>query len=909
MRWSRSAGSSSRPRPSAAGGRCASRGASGVCRRCGCVVASRALLEIPEARLSAVDNGRVRRVSSPTFVGRAEQLASFDRSLAGAAEGEPTVLLVAGESGVGKTRLVTEVAERARAAGARVAVGDCVELGEGELPYAPVVGALRDLGPDALELAGPGRVELARLLPEAGDPAAAERDDEFAQARLFETLLTLLGRLGQQAPLVLVIEDLHWADRSTRDFLSFLLRATRRERLVIVATYRSDELHRRHPLRPFLANAERLERVQRIEVAPFSRLELSAQLLGILGAHPDSAVAEALFERSGGNPFFAEELLAAAADGNGHALPETLRDALMVRVETLSQDTQQLLRVIAAAGRRVTHGLLASVTSLDEAQLIASLREAVTHYVLVQRSGDDSYAFRHALMREAVYEDLLPGERGDLHVRLAETLESNPELSADSVGPAGELAWHWHQAHELPHALRASIDASDQAAKMHAPADAARHLENAVELWDRVDNPDRASGTTLVELLRRAAELSFIAGELDRAVGLARRALELIGEGEVVAGVRARERLARYLWTSGQHSESMEQYPRAAELMPVEPPSAERALVLAALAQARMLIGQIEDSRRLAEEAIEIARAVGDRAVESHALNTLGVDIAALGDRQGGLVALRQSLAIELERRSSDDLHRAYTNLGDVLDQDGRLDESIAIALEGVEMARETGTTRSWAGFLLSEAAKRCWRLGRLEEADRMLRQALDYGAEGVSGGNVSLAATQLAAMLGRWDEAAGHLAEARRLLSRAAGSMWVAPLYGCAVELAEHEGDMEGVRRAVAEAHLRMADEDEYAFYARDLYLPALRAEGDAAERARAARDPATEAEARESGSAVGARARDLAAAYVRGSPPPQVAADLVTIDAELARLDGGPDPALWGGGARAKHRPGNPR
>jgi DNA-binding CsgD family transcriptional regulator/tetratricopeptide (TPR) repeat protein len=849
----------------------------------------------------------MRRVSSPTFVGRAEQLAIFDRSLASAAEREPAVLLIAGESGVGKTRLVGEFGERARAAGARVVTGDCVELGEGELPYAPIVGALRDLGPEAIELAGPGRTELARLLPEAGELAPAARDDEFAQARLFETLLTLLGRVGEQAPLVLVIEDLHWADRSTRDFLSFLLRATRQERLVVVATYRSDELHRRHPLRPFLANAERLERVQRVDVAPFSRLELSAQLLGILGSHPDGAVTEALFERSGGNPFFAEELLAATADGNGHALPETLRDALMVRVETLSAETQQLLRVIAAAGRSVTHGLLACVTSLDEAQLIERLREAVTHYVLVQRAGDESYAFRHALMREAVYEDLLPGERSDLHVRLAEALEAHPELSADSVGPAGELSWHWHQAHELPHALRASIEASGQAERMHAPADAARHLENAIEIWDRVAEPERSSGTTLVELLRRGAQLNYHAGELDRAVGLGRRVVELIGEDDVVAAVLARERLGRYTWTSGHHAESVEVYKEAVRLMPAEPPSSERAFVLAALAQVRMLIGHTEDSLTLAEEALEIARAVGDRATESHALNTMGVDIGALGDRARGIAALRESLALVQDRdASAEDLHRAYTNLGDMLDQDGQLEEAIAMALEGFESARQSGITRTWAGFLLTEAAKRCGRLGRLEEADRLVREALEYGGEGVSGGNVQLAAVELGAMLGRWDEGRVHLSEARRLLSRAAGSMWISPMYGAAVLLAEHEGDIAGVRRAVAEARERMAGEDEFAFYARDLYLPALRAEADAAERARAARDGEQEREARESGAAFAKWMRRLSTA-ARGSLPPQLVADDTTIEAELARLDGRADPALWEASAKANEDLGN--
>ena len=245
------------PPPSAAGARPARRVAAAGSRRSR--VRGVRGVPTPELAARAVDNGRVRRVSSPTFVGRAEQLATFDQALARAAEGDPGTLLVAGESGVGKSRLVAEYDERARAAGALVLTGDCVELGEGELPYAPIVGALRDLqrelGAEAvIELAGQGRAELARLLPDAGEPAAAAGDAEFAQARLFEVLLTLLGRAAGESPLVLAIEDLHWADRSTRDFLSFLLRATRRERLVLVATYRSDELHRRHPLRPFLAN-------------------------------------------------------------------------------------------------------------------------------------------------------------------------------------------------------------------------------------------------------------------------------------------------------------------------------------------------------------------------------------------------------------------------------------------------------------------------------------------------------------------------------------------------------------------------------------------------------------------------------------------------------------------------------
>ena len=289
-----------------------------------------------------MDNGRVRRVSSPTFVGRAEQLAGFDEALARAAGGEPSLLFVAGESGVGKSRLMAEFATRARAAGARVLSGECFELGEGELPYAPIVSALRELsretGPEGLvELAGPSSGELGRLLPEGGDAQPSPGDEEFAQARLFEFLLTLFGRLGQDLPLVLVIEDLHWADRSTRDFLSFLCRATRDERLVVVATYRSDELHRRHPLRPFLAELERLDQVERIELETL----LAPRADGSAHWHPRARPDPARPTRRALRAHRGQCLLRRGAPRRGGGRrgqrpPDTLRDALMVRVEALA---------------------------------------------------------------------------------------------------------------------------------------------------------------------------------------------------------------------------------------------------------------------------------------------------------------------------------------------------------------------------------------------------------------------------------------------------------------------------------------------------------------------------------------------------------------------------------------------
>ncbi|HEX2084456.1 MAG TPA: AAA family ATPase, partial [Solirubrobacteraceae bacterium] len=438
------------------------------------------------------------RVSSSRFVGREPELAELEHLLGEAADGRAHLAFVTGESGMGKTRLVDELAARATAGGARALFGECIELGSGELPYAPIVSALRQLarrGDPVLDALGPARAELAQLLPELGEPTPAPRADIGAatpQARLFEVLLGLLERLGREAPVLLVVEDLHWADRSTRDFLVFLSRALCRERVLVVGTYRSDELHRRHPLRPLLAELERSERARRIELRPFTREELTAQLTGILGAEPERGLVDRLFARSEGNPLFAEELLAAGRDGRGE-LPPTLRDALILRVEALPDAAQELLRVVAA-GQRVEHDVLREVSGIDGRALREALREAAASGLLVP-DEDGRYAFRHALLREAVVDDLLPGERSELHLALAEALERRlDDADGASVDPAAEVAHHYAEAGDRPRAFAAALRAASDAEKVHANGEAAALLERALELWHRVPDPEQVAG-------------------------------------------------------------------------------------------------------------------------------------------------------------------------------------------------------------------------------------------------------------------------------------------------------------------------------------------------------------------------------------------------------------------------------
>src|SRR5215211_4284735 len=399
--------------------------------------------------------GVARRVSSPVLVGRDAEVARLNAALERAAAGRPAIVVVAGEAGVGKTRLVAGLLGRAGERGAVALSGGCLDVGEGVLAYAPMVEALRPLVGvlDAGELErvlGGARGELARLVPELGPPDGGRpAEAPLAPTRLFELLLGVLHRLAERGPVLLVVEDLHWADQSIRDLLGFLVRNLRGG-VALVLTFRSDELHRRRPLRPFLAELDRSGRAERLELDRLGRRELAELLAAILEEPAAPALVAEILGRSEGNPFFAEELLAAHLDGT--RLPSALRDVVLARVEALSEPTQRVLEVAAVAGSRVDHELLAAVVEQETDELVGLLREAVTRHVLAVDEAN-AYVFRHALVQEAIYDDLLPVQRGPLHAAYARALERRIErrgdgsgASSDSVVERGQLAYHWYAA-------------------------------------------------------------------------------------------------------------------------------------------------------------------------------------------------------------------------------------------------------------------------------------------------------------------------------------------------------------------------------------------------------------------------------------------------------------------------------
>jgi DNA-binding CsgD family transcriptional regulator len=841
----------------------------------------------------------VSRVSSPRFIGRREELAVLEAALARAREGVGSVVLVAGEAGMGKSRLISELAGRAGDNGMTVAVGECLPLGEGELPYAPVVGALRSLARqrEASELdafLGPASEDLAALLPElslTSDDVRGPFSGERSQGRLFERLLTLLATAARAAPLVLVVEDFQWADRSTRDFLAFLVRGARREPIALIVSYRSDELQRRHPLRPFVLELERSGRAVRVELGKFTRAELSEQVAAILDEPSPPPLVDRLLERSGGNPFFTEELLA-ASHKPGEPLPESLRDTLLARVEAHSTGVRDVLRIAAVTGRMVDHALLAAVAHLSEDDLNCALRDAVEDYLLAHDTATMGYSFRHALLREAIYSDLLPGERRSLHLRLARTLGERPRLAGTTVTAPAELAHHWYAAGELPAALAASVSAGAAAEDVDALGEAWVHYERALEIWDFVASPPPELQFGRLEVLRRAAEAAALTGETERAIALARDVLDRIDEhSDPIQAALAHERLGRYLWTDGRTDDALPEYRRAVDLMPEDPPSEERALVLAAEGQVLMLCNRHAESNDRCEQALTIARAVGAEAVEAHVLNTICGSLSTVGDVDQAVAAAKQALTIARRLCLTAEMTRCYINGSDALDEAGRVEESIAMAREGISAAREYGFDRNWGDFLRAEVAARLFRSGRWREADQLLEEVIDNGPTGVNAGIAYTHLGELLAERGEFDGARGALDRADEQTIRSGGAMWLCPQAAARASLELWAGHPEIAAVVVADC-LQRVDDGEAVFFSARVYELGTRA---CADLAALAPGDVTTCQRQAAHAQTLLQRLDELIAHLTAMVPPLVSASRAASAAECSRVGRAADPALW--------------
>jgi predicted ATPase/DNA-binding CsgD family transcriptional regulator len=844
------------------------------------------------------------RVASPTFVGRVEELQLLEAARRRAVDAEPAVVLVGGEAGVGKTRLITELTARCAADGTRVLAGGCLPVGEGALPYAPIVEALRalvaEVGVSAVrELVGPSWPELARLLPALGALDRTGAPERAAQARLFELLLGLLGRVGERAPLVLVVEDLHWADRSTRDLLAFLVRNLRRKRVMVVVTYRNDEPGQ-HRLGPYLAELDRSRSVDRIELSRLNQTQTKAQLVGILGAAPAADLVDAVFARSEGNPFFTEELLAAMRAGSGE-LPVTLRDLLRGRMEALSEPARQVLAVVAVAGRQVPHGLLAAVAGLDERGLVKALRDGVAHQLLMTRPGEDGYDVRHALVREVVDADLLPGERVRLHAALAHTvadLLGSGEL--EWSGSAAEVAVHWYRARDLPRALEWSVRAGAEADGFYAYAKALHHYGRALELWDRVADAETRAGVDRLEVLQRAARAANASGDVSRALALIDQALYEVNP--VLEPVRAgllHERRGLYLMvTRGDLQARFEALAEAVRVIPADPPSKERARVLASFAETLLFAARTEEAQAASQEAAVIARQLGAELELGQALLALGGAQLDSGSLDAAVVSLREACRLAEQHADLDTLGHALGWLGECLMQAGRLEDAVEVSLSGREPLRRLGLEGQWQDtYLMVNAAEALFKLGRWDQAHRLATQALAKAQPEEGEAYAFLMAATLEVGRGEFQAAEAHLETIKERSLSLAGIPQHARQYAALVaELRVWQGRLEEARAAVQVGLDRVAETDERLRSGQLLWL-GMRIQADQAELGRARHDQAEVEAAIRAGHALAARAAAMAPnPLVPGTTPILTASAVAALfEGERARLEGRSDPIQW--------------
>ena len=547
---------------------------------------------------------RMDRSRTEQIVGRETELEALLASAAGAtgAAGrasdrpdETRMVLLSGDAGVGKTRLLTEALDVLTAQGWRCLVGHCLDFGETSMPYLPFAEMLGEAG-----IEHPALAQLRRRVP-TDDPS-----EGLDRAEVFEAVLALVEDLVAEGPVAMVVEDAHWADASTRDLLSFLLSRRLGGRCLFVVTFRSDEMHRRHPLRQRAAEWVRLPGVERVQLDPLPAAAVRQMVELIIGSSDEQYDddIERIVQRSQGNAFYVEELVSAFL-GGGWSLPEDLADLLLVRLDRLDESSRAVVRVASAAGQRVPHDLLARVAPVSEGDLETALRAAIDANVLV-RTGESEYAFRHALLGEAVYDDLLPGERMRLHTAYAEAVR---DLRGGRA-PA-DLARHALASHDLPTALRASVAAGEQALASGGPVEAAGHFTTALEIYDRaageLEEPPEAS-----EPVALTVDALCSSGRPETGLALVDSHLAQLAP-DAPALSRARLLLARADALRSIESAEVKGSLVTGEALVLvgQDPSPLRARILAMHAQALVWDDRFDEAREAADEAIELALALG----------------------------------------------------------------------------------------------------------------------------------------------------------------------------------------------------------------------------------------------------------------------------------------------------------
>jgi DNA-binding CsgD family transcriptional regulator/tetratricopeptide (TPR) repeat protein len=637
------------------------------------------------------------------LVGRQRELEALRAAVTGAADGSPGAVLVAGEAGGGKTRLLRALLDELAPSGSLVVRVQCVDLGDPGLPYLAMVDVVR-----SLQAAAAAEPEIARALDEfpvvaaltgptgTGDGAA----DESHRLRLFDALAGLLAQVGRtRGPVVVAVEDLQWVDASSADFLRFLLSRMHSERVALVATVRTDGLAARPRVRRLLSELARLPRVRRLDLEPFDESEVARFLEEVGEGSVGPGIAAEVFRRTGGNPYYVRVLAAGVLEVGSvdDAMPRALGDLLVGRLDGLPDDVRAVVTCASMVTGAVPDRLLRRVLGSGDATTDGALRAAVAQGLLV--ADGDGYAFTHDLLRAAVHDDVLPGERARLHAAYASALESG----IDGPPRPAEVAHHVVRAQDAPKVLLWSIRAAAEAMGLLAPAEALHHLERALDAWPRVDDAATLVGESEGLVTTRAAVAAGLAGEPARAIDWARRAVRLCDDdADDSGGVRARAELVRQLLVVDATDRAV----RSAEEAVALAESAEvdvgaRALAHVVLARALLATRRTAEARPQVERALAEARAAGAPGLQVEALATTAFLDEIDGDRQGAADGLGEALRLARAEGELAAELRAHYALASLHYYDGDVAGSLPVLRTAMARVGETGLRWSGSGVEL----------------------------------------------------------------------------------------------------------------------------------------------------------------------------------------------------------------
>lgn len=728
-------------------------------------------------------------------VGREEEFEALRSAYADVERGAARVVLLGGEAGSGKTRLIADFLDEIP--GVPVISGNCVELSQAAVPFLPLASALRVLaqersGDEMATLVSGAAGPLLQLLPRLQSEAMVENGPD--PLKLFEAVPELLDRLAPRGPAVLIFEDLHWADASTLDLVRFLTLSSLKGRL-LVFTFRNDEMRRRHPMRPVLAELSRLSEVERIEIDPLDDDEVVELVNGLLPPGAMRPPLHQIIRRADGNPFFVEELVTCCAQG-APALATQLGDLLLNRLDRLPEAATAVAEVIAVTGRRASHRLIEKVAAMDADALIGGLRIALDDGAIVADPTGEYYGFRHALLQEAAYEGMPAGARRALHQRIAQTLTEDPSLAEGGAqAAAGEIAFHAERAGDVDTAYAASIRAAQRAAESFAVVESYMQFERAVGLHAeaspevRIDEP---------ELRRQASRAAYFVGNYQRSADHLRAALAATPPDQVEASVRLLNTLGEVLKFHADDEGSLVASEQALALAGHEP-SAARGEALAHLAFKHMLHERYAESIVVGTEALEMCRSFGSRTGEIRAIEALGCSRTIAGlDVDQGLDELRLGVRLADELDDFEYIAHIGVNYGAALYFCGRVAESRRWDQECVEKYERRGQAGAVIDFQRTNLAWSLIDAGDWDTADRLLTRMRFNQFRGLGRIHRQICAAILATARGQYVEAQAFADGARQDASSAESMQYLAPLAWVSMVIASALNDEVSLKSAV---------------------------------------------------------------------------------------------------------------